>query len=105
MNSADKQVEDKVSTYLSKGHEKAYPNKSHDQTLLERYQDGFMKHLSNELAELDQLYKTRKIKQIDHVHFRESRDRISILIKTISEIHILENSSSDYLGSGNLYQK
>jgi hypothetical protein len=95
MSSRDKTVEEKVSECLTK---------DQDKSMLERYLDQFYRHLDKELSRLSGLYlRKERDEDVEHLEFRESRDRISILIKTMSELHILEHSSSDYMGSGQIF--
>ena len=95
MSSKDKGVEEKVSAYLTKEQEK---------TILERYLDQFYHHLDKELAAMSGLYlQKERGDEIEHNKFREARDRISILIKTMSELHILEHGNSGYMGSQQIF--
>ena len=87
---SDNKVEDQVSSCLTKENEKP---------MLERYLDKFYEHLDKELSYLSSLYGSRaQNNSVDHTEFVKARERVSILIKTMSELHVLEHSSSDYLG-------
>lgn len=70
-------------------------------SMLENYLDQFLHHLDKELVHLCKLYLRKENEEnVEHSEFRESRGRISILIQTMSEIQLLEQSNSDYIGSG-----
>jgi len=91
-----------VTSYLNKN-QTLSEHQEHQGSFLEKYSDKFFHHLEKELQNLDELFEAGIA---EHSKFMESRERISILIKTMTELHVLEQgASATYMGSGQIFSQ
>jgi predicted RNase H-like nuclease (RuvC/YqgF family) len=67
-----------------------------------KYIESFLKHLDNELNELNYLYKKRKSYNVKQQDFTDNRERISILIETLTELQNYDTIASNYMFGGQL---